>query len=212
MEQSSGNIELLLASFSPIRQQLLREARIAFKSVGHSFDETLIDQQGHHGAVVKMLAQCKARSVNLDTSGDADAVIVVAADTLVADSNGVLFGKPRDYDHAVEVLKQIRGGARVVTGVCCRRLERRAKAWVLVSERCEVVGADVQLDLPDAWIPVYLSGHKDFLFTAGALAVEGFGAQFVKGIQGSYTAVLGLPMVEVRLMLEELGFFDLPLF
>ncbi len=203
---------LLLASSSSSRQQLLREAGIDFRSVAHRFDENLIHQQGDHAVIVKTLAQCKARAVDLDGVQESS-IIVLAADTLVSDREGVLFGKPRNYDHAVETLKSIRQGARVVTGVCCRRLERVVErgvvGWMVSGELCEVVGADVSMDLPDAWIPIYLAGHKDFLYTAGALAVEGFGAQFVTAIQGSYSTVLGLPMVQVRSMLEQLGFFGI---
>lgn len=44
--------------------------------------------------------------------------------------------------------------------------------------------------------------------SAGALFVEGFGAQFVKEVNGSYSAIIGLPMFEVREALEQIGFFD----
>ena len=91
-----------------------------------------------------------------------------------------------------------------MTGFCCRRLVNGA----VEAEVSGAVGCQVELDLTDEHIKTYLAGQPEFTCIAGALAVEEFGAQFIRTYNGSYTAVLGLPMAEVRDALEELGFFN----
>ncbi len=207
---SKNKNTLLLASASQSRQRLLTEARIPFKVIEHQCDERAVQQPGTVEEIVQHLAFCKASMAVLPTAvlppvAVDEPVFVLAADTFISDSQGNLYGKQSTYDAAVATLRTLnREGARVTSGFCC---QRRVNNQV-VEQIAGAVGSRVELDLSDAHIATYLAGRPDFMHIAGALAVEEFGAQFVRAIHGSYTAVLGLPMVEVREALEQLGFFE----
>jgi septum formation protein len=69
------------------------------------------------------------------------------------------------------------------------------------------VPAEYTFDIPDIWIDIYLAKSIG-MQTAGAIAVEGYGAQFLKIVDGSYPSIVGLPMFQLRQALEEVGFFD----
>lgn len=62
----------------------------------------------------------------------------------------------------------------------------------------------------ELWLEHFLAAEPNLVSFAGALAVDGYASQFVKSINGSYTAILGLPLYEVREALEQLGFFNEP--
>jgi len=208
---------LLLASSSPTRQKLLHDAGIQFIQVAHSYQEPVVNS-----LLIKdleeftlSLAMHKADALDFAVAESLkeDQFFVLAADTLVATSDNLTMGKPQSYEEAVGMLKTLsRQPLFVVSSYVCRAYTRQAfHDWECVKEAGASVRSKVLLDLPEAWIPWYLSMHKDFLLTAGALEVEGVGALFVKSIEGCYSSVLGLPMNSLRSSLESIGFFK-PLF
>lgn len=200
--------KLYLASASATRQRLLTEARIPFAVIEQTCDERAVQKPGLVEAVVEHLASCKAAAAVLPVlpvaSSDSP-IFVLAADTFVSDLQGNLYGKQPDYNAAVATLRALRdGGARVTTGFCCQKLVNGA----VVDQVVRSVGARIELSFTEEHIAYYLAGRPDYMHIAGALAVEEFGAQFMRAVYGSYTAVLGLPMAEVREALEQLGFFE----
>ena len=60
--------------------------------------------------------------------------------------------------------------------------------------------------MPDNWIDIYLE-KTPYLDVSGGMAIEKYGNQFLKTVQGSYSTIIGLPLFEVREALEKLGFF-----
>lgn len=199
--------KLFLASASASRQKLLAEARIPFVVIEQTCDERAVQKPGPVEEVVQHLASCKAAAAILPAlpvfSSDSP-IFVLAADTFVSDLQGNLYGKQPDYQSAVAVLRQLRNGARVTTGFCCQKIVNGR----IVDQVVQAVGATIELSFTEKHIAYYLAGRPDYMHIAGALAIEEFGAQFVRAVYGSYTAVLGLPMAEVREALEKVGFFD----
>lgn len=199
--------KLFLASASASRQKLLTEARIPFVVIEQTCDERAVQKPGPVEEVVQHLACCKAAAAVLPkelVNQPADQpIFLLAADTFVSDLAGNLYGKQPDYQSAVAALRQLRSGATVTTGFCCQKVVNAR----VVDQVVQAVGARIELSFSDAHIAYYLAGRPDFMHIAGALAVEEFGAQFMRAVYGSYTAVLGLPMAEVREALEKLGFF-----
>lgn len=194
---------LFLASASPSRQRLLTEARIPFVVVEHTCDERSVQQEGSIEYIVEHLACCKASAAVLPPVDADRPVFVLAADTFASDMRGELYGKPSDYESAVATLKALRDGARATTGYCCRLLVNNE----IVTQVTGSVSAYLELNMTDKHIELYLAGRPDFRHIAGAIAIDDFGAQFVRTVNGSYTTVIGLPMSQVRDALEEVGFF-----
>ena len=200
---------LYLASQSPIRHQLLREAHIPFQVITQEIDEEAYGLSSNVDERVVQIAQAKMNHVIVPAgTHEGQLCWIATADSLVQGGNGDIVGKPSSREHAVQMLKMLRAApCRVVTGLCCERRRWNGTAWILEQEHCQAVGAQVEVHISDFWIDIYLDKHPYALQTAGVLVVEGHGAQFVKSITGSYTAVMGLPMYELREALEKLGFF-----
>lgn len=209
----SGGKLLYLASGSESRQRLLTEAQIPFRVIGHQCDERAVEAELDEGedvrVVVRHLAVCKARHADFTAVAGTGPIFLLSADTMISGKSGHIFGKPQDYDHAVEMIKMMRDGADISTGFCCQRLLNVSGKWEIAEEFVDVISAYFQLAMPDHLIPYYLAHDPEFTHKAGGLAVEEFGAQFTRRIEGSYSTILGLPMVEVREALEKLGFFEM---
>jgi septum formation protein len=127
---------------------------------------------------------------------------------MVQDSKGNLHGKPKDRADAIAKLKQARHGNHLATGFCVERRRWDGLQWITEQHLEQVVTADYLFYIPDQWINYYLDTTLG-LHCAGAAAVEGFGSQFLKRVNGSHSCIIGLPLFEVREALEQLGFFIL---
>jgi septum formation protein len=176
---------LILASKSPRRRYLLKQAGLSFAVIPSG-----IDEKGFHDfppdIYVKTLAQSKAT----DISKKYPESWVIGADTIVVLDSHVL-EKPRNKNEARIMLKQLSGtDHEVLTGycICCE------KEFECVSD---VVRTRVTFkDLTDEEIEWYI--HTDEPFDkAGAYAIQGLGTFLVRRINGSYTNVVGLPVCEI---------------
>ena len=135
-----------------------------------------------------MLAERKARAA-LDQHNwlNEDGYLVLAADTLVF-LDGQILGKPRDYLEAVEFLKRMRGRThQVITGVALLK-SGSTEVWS-GSSTSQVTFRDID----DSEIDAYVRGGEP-MDKAGAYGMQGEGAKFVAGLEGSRTNVIGLPM------------------
>lgn len=181
--------DLILASASPRRAELLAAMGLEFKVFPADIDESV--SQASPREAVMLLAKNKALHVLQHRQG----CVVLGADTLVCIDNELL-GKPRDEMEAVSMLKKLSGRWHTVyTGVCLAEKEQ-----VLV-DSCET---KVLFDaLTDAEIEAYVLSREPF-DKAGAYAIQGMAAQFVKEICGNYANVMGLPTCMLRTMLKQL--------
>ena len=183
--KTKPDLQLILASKSPRRQYLLKQAGLAFKVIPSTVDEASI-QYTVPDQYVKELAELKAK----DIAGMHPESWVIGADTIVFINNTIL-GKPGTRDQAREMLHQLSGNThQVLTGYCIGCFKKQ-------DFFSQTVTTDVQFKtLSDKEIEWYI--HTDEPFDkAGAYAIQGLGTFLVKRISGSYTNVVGLPVCEV---------------
>ncbi|MBA3953910.1 Maf family protein [Candidatus Dependentiae bacterium] len=197
---------LLLASQSATRKELLSKIEFPFTVIKQDANEHSIDWSLPLEQLVTLIAALKMDSVEMPQLPEGSIAFVLTADTLCQDQAGVNHGKPDDYQDAVAKIKALRKGSMVSTGFCIEKRELKAGIWYTVERKISVVTAECMFVVPDNWIERYIA-HSPALEVAGAIAIEGYGLQFLHSLAGSYTAILGLPLYEVRDALEELGFF-----
>jgi len=184
-----GSSPLVLASASPRRVALLRQAGASFTVVDPGPDRPWpAAVEPRHG--VRALALDKARRVASRRPGS----VVVGADTVVV-VRGRRLGKPRDGKEALEMLRLLHGRTHEVwTGLAVLRDEERRTA----AECTRVQLARLERQELEAYLETGEPVDK-----AGAYAIQGLAAQFVKRIDGDYSNVVGLPLARLRLLLRE---------
>lgn len=203
-----SNYTLFLGSKSRSRQMLLREAQITFTLVSQDADETMCDWGLPLPKVVEHIARYKMEHVILtDGKQGGENCFVLTADTLGQDKHGNIHGKPLNREDAIAKIKAGRGGSRLCTAFCLHKKIWQSGKWETMTCIEQVVHSEYNFNVPDAWIDVYL--EKSFgLSASGAIAIEQFGAQFLEIVHGSYTAIIGLPMLELREALTKISFFE----
>lgn len=182
--------ELILASASPRRRELLTLMGVPFTVCAVDVDENL---QGEPDWVVKQLALRKARAAYRLNPGRT----VLAADTLVH-KDGKTLGKPRDEQDALEMLLMLSGGVNTVyTGVCVIDGETGKE-----DVRCDKANVRF-VEIDEASARRYIASGEP-MDKAGAYGVQGMGGMFVSSVEGSPSNVIGLPMHLVREMLRKI--------
>jgi septum formation protein len=197
MHNSSEEPLLILASKSPRRRYLLKQAGLSFTVIQSQFDESNVPLSSPE-VYVKFLAEAKASQV----SEDYPEKWVIGADTIVM-IDGTLLGKPASRAEARLMLKRLSGKThQVFTGycICCKSKNRSFS---------EVIKTDVRFkNLSEPEIEWYIRTKEPF-DKAGAYAIQGLGTFLVKSIKGSYTNVVGLPVCEVIEFLIDEGIIGL---
>jgi len=196
MTQSTDSPFLILASKSPRRRYLLKQAGVAFTVIPSSFDESAIPEASPE-VFVRILAQAKARVVSMQHPRS----WVIGADTIVVVDDTIL-GKPASKADARAMLNTLSGRVhRVLTGFSLSRLAANR-------HYAEVVSTDVRFKTltPDE-IEWYVHTSEPF-DKAGAYAAQGLGAFMIKQIHGSYSNVVGLPVCEVMECLVREGIVE----
>ncbi|MBO9505955.1 nucleoside triphosphate pyrophosphatase [Thalassospira sp. A3_1] len=186
--------KLILASASPRRLELLAQIGIVpDQVVPADIDETPHDDESPRRLALR-LAEEKARAVANDHAGG----FVLAADTVVACGRRAL-GKASDTAEARKFLTLLSGRRhRVYGGLCVIAPDGTTRARVIETQV-------IFRRLGEDDLARYLS-HDEWQGKAGAYAIQGYAATFVKSITGSYSNVVGLSLCEVDSMLRGLGF------
>ncbi|MCP3928921.1 MAG: septum formation protein Maf [Bacteroidetes bacterium] len=182
--------KILLASKSPRRSQLLKEAGFTFEVVSLNVDESYPNDMPVD-EVAEFLARKKARAA---VGYIKENEIVLAADSVVI-LGETIFGKPTDYQDAVKILRALSGKMhRVITGVCLKTKEK---------ERSFSGLSKVFFDeLSEEEIEYYIKNYHPY-DKAGAYAIqEWIGLCKIKKIEGTYSNIMGLP---VQIVYEEIG-------
>jgi septum formation protein len=186
---------LVLASASPRRQELLRNAGIAFTVQPADVDETPLPGEPPRECAER-LARDKALAVWRLRPQD----VVLGADTIVVVDEAIL-GKPIDAADAARMLRQLSGRVhRVITGVCVveaagtgeNRELRTASETTLVTMN----------QLSDDEIRDYVATGEP-MDKAGAYAIQGMASRWIPRIEGDYSNVVGLPVALVYRMLRD---------
>ena len=190
LENTLKGYDIVLASASPRRRQLLQELGIRFrvqpKKVEENFDEQLAPVQ-----VAEYLSKLKARAFSKEELEEK--TIVITADTVVT-IDGMIMGKPKDPANAREMLQQLSGRShQVITGVTLRSAEKMKTFSVSTKVFFK--------ELSNEEIEYYITRFKPF-DKAGAYGIqEWIGHAAIERIEGSYFNVMGLP---VHRLYEEL--------
>lgn len=178
---------LVLASQSPRRQDLLRQAGIPFIVIPAGVDEEPLPGEEPR-AHVERLAREKALAVRA-----APEETVLGADTVVV-VDGQILGKPRDAADAVRMLRLLSGREHlVVTGICLRRGDQLVTGVETTAVRFVPLTED---DIRD-----YVASSEP-LDKAGAYAIQGLASKFIDRIEGCYSNVVGLPLALVWKLLN----------
>lgn len=182
--------KIILASKSPRRSQLLKQAGFKFEVKTTEVEETYPPDL-HTDQVAVYLARKKAKAAQgfLNQPGE----VLLAADSIVI-QDGVIFGKPKDKADAFRILKSLSGKMhRVITGVCLLS-KQKEKSFSSISK----VYFE---DLTEEEINFYIEEYQPY-DKAGAYAIqEWIGLCKISKIEGIYTNIMGLP---VELVYREL--------
>lgn len=182
---------LILASASPRRAELLRNAGLEFRVVPADVPEELSPREDPV-AYVERLACSKAQTIAARFSGDT----VLGADTTVV-IEGHILEKPRDLEDARRMLRQLGGRTHeVTTGIC---VVDSGKS--VVEHETTLVRMDV---ISDAEIERYVASGEP-MDKAGAYAIQGIASRWASRIEGCYFNVVGLPVPRVYRILRSLG-------
>ncbi|MDR2840928.1 MAG: Maf-like protein [Paludibacter sp.] len=184
--------DIVLASKSPRRQELLSGLNINFRVENVDCDERYPENLKAEQIPV-YIAKLKTEAYkNLMT----DNTLLITADTIVW-SDGKVFGKPADRQHATEILKALSGKEhQVITGVCVSTVNKQADFFTVTNVKFAELSEDE--------INYYLDNYKPY-DKAGAYGIqEWIGYVGVEGVQGSFYNVMGLP---IQRLYQELKIF-----
>ena len=198
-------MDLVLASTSPRRKELLAyiglcRPEFCFTQVAPDIDETV--QQGEAPRdYVRRLAAEKAHA-GLALCADMSQPAVLGSDTIVVLENQIL-GKPLDVADAKRTLSELSG--RTHTVMTAVALTYQADVDLSFKTSVRLVETQVRFcALSAADIDAYVASQEP-MDKAGSYGIQGLGGCFVAEIEGSYSGVVGLPLVETRELLAEVG-------
>ncbi len=189
-------MRLILASASPRRAEVLRDAGIAFEAVFTNADESPRPDEPPE-ELVRRLAEAKARAAAAKAAGAGPAIVVGADTTVVAD--GLILGKPASAEEARDMLRRLSGRTHgVLTCLVAIRLPDGALRSEL--EITQVTFAP----LSEREIEEYVASGEPF-DKAGAYAIQGRAGRFVTRVEGCYFNVVGLPLARLYRILRALA-------
>ncbi len=189
-------MKLILASSSPQRAEVLRDAGMAFEVYAPQVEEARRPNEAVEKMVTR-LAEAKARAA-AESVGKKNRAIIIGADTAL-ELDGEIFGKPRDAADAREMLSYLSGRTHyVLTGIFAVRLPDGAT-------RSAVERTAVTLALLDPIeIEAYVTSGEPF-GKAGGYAIQGRAGRYIPRIEGCYFNVVGLPLARLYALLGDLG-------
>ncbi len=177
--------QIILASQSPRRQELLKLAEIPFEVVVSATDETFPEGLSFEEAAIHIASQ-KAQVVKEIRGSEK---LILAADTIVV-CDGLLIGKPKDREDAIKIITAIQDNQhKVITGVCLLHNKKEFSFYDVTSVHFN--------PLTLQQIEYYIDNYRPF-DKAGAYAIqEWIGAIGIKKINGDFYNVMGLPINRV---------------
>lgn len=192
---------IILASTSPRRHELLNQVKISHTQLGIDIDETILPQENPLDYIRRMVAQKAEQARTLDLPNDC---LVITADTIGVLADNTILVKPNDFVNACEMWQKMSDSQnerlhQVWTAVQVSQIKNgaiREKKADLVKTEVQFIALTTQM-MVDYWA----SGEPHD--KAGGYAIQGLGASWVKAIHGSYSNVVGLPLVETLALLHQ---------
>ena len=183
------NIRIILASKSPRRKELLEQLHLPFEIIVSDIEE----QIDHQKDLVKEIEKLSYQKANAVFEKESDA-LVIGSDTIVKINNEAL-GKPHTIIEAREMLHKLSGHTHeVVTAVT-----------ILYQDQIETFSSIAEVEfypLSEEEIEEYISTNEPF-DKAGAYAIQGDAAKFIRSIHGDYYTIVGLPIGELYQRLKK---------
>ena len=188
--------QVILASGSPRRKELLELIGVDFKIITSNKEEVITSINPEE--VVKELSCMKAEDVAEGVNGPA---IILGADTVVS-HGGRILGKPKDAEDAVNMIRSFAGEDHFVyTGVCI--IKKEADGSVKKISFAEGTRVTVY-PMTEEEIKRYVASGEP-MDKAGAYAIQGLFAPYIKGIEGDYYNIVGFPIAGIYQKLKEEG-------
>jgi septum formation protein len=190
-------MRIILASASPRRREILKSVGIDFEVITSEVDENIEEMMPYD--YVKELSKLKARAVSLKLKNEKDLrdTIIIGADTVVY-HNGRILTKPADKEDAYRMISELSGNThQVYTGVTLIKGD-------------ETVSFSVKTDvnvyaLSEETIRAYINTSEPY-DKAGGYGIQGLFGAYIKGIEGDYLNVVGLPVSRVVYELNKFGY------
>jgi len=185
---------LILASQSPRRKELLSQLGYQFETISADIDESIISNESPHDYVIRLAIE-KAKVVAENQTADC---VVLGSDTSVIYDNQIL-GKPANMEEYCQHLLMLSNNThQVLTAIAAIRNQQIYSAIISTDVTFKSLSIE---EIKRYW----QTGEPQD--KAGSYGIQGIGGQFVKQINGSYSAVVGLPLYETAELLAKL---DLP--
>ena len=190
----SGSANVILASQSPRRKQLLSYLLSEFTTQAADIDESTMPQESPQD-YVERLALAKAKTL-FDKQTTNTNLCVIGSDTSVVFNQHIL-GKPTDLNDCINMLSMLSGQThQVYTAFSVLTPTQNITQTVVTDVVFDVID---KADMIDYW---HTNEPQD---KAGSYAIQGIGGQFVRRIQGSVSAVIGLPLAELKQVLKQVN-------
>lgn len=183
--------KIILASASPRRAELLDQIGVKYTIQAVDIDESSLISETPE-ALVQRLAIEKSQAVS---ANDANNKPVLGADTLGV-LNGELLVKPKDFEHAQQMLSNMSGNWHEILSAVA--LSYKGKSTLCLNKNRVLFR---QLSIPEIEDYWHTGEPQD---KAGAYAVQGLAAKFIERIEGSYSGIMGLPLFETADLLEKI--------
>lgn len=190
------NYQMILASGSPRRKELLELLGVNFKIMTSKKEEIITSSDPE--AVVKELSMMKAEDVAEGVSGPS---VILGADTVVA-YNGQILGKPKNREDAIRMISSFAGDDhQVYTGVCIIKKEADGSMKkISFAEKTRVT----VYPMTQQEIEKYVDSGEP-MDKAGAYAIQGLFAPYIKEIFGDYYNIVGFPIARIYQRLKAEG-------
>lgn len=202
---------LILASSSPARKKLLEDSGVEFTVIVSEVDEEQALQQAQEHAYASGLGEitpaqtalllAKAKAQAVAQLPESEGALVLGCDS-VFEMDGQAFGKPHTAEKALERIRQMSGNEGVLhTGHWLVDNRTGSRAPEASKLRSAVVRFE---EMSEAEMTAYV-GTEEPLWVAGSFTIDGFGAAFIREIEGEFHTVVGLSVNALRSMLKEMN-------
>lgn len=192
------NLPIILASTSPRRHELLNQCQITHEILKTDIDESILPNESAIDYIQRMVVQKSEQAVKTCHKAN---YLLITADTIGVLSTGEILLKPTNFDNAKHMWQKMSDNTHEVwTAINVSLIKNRQ----IISSNVKTVKTCVHfVKLTDtAMLHYWQTGEPQD--KAGAYAIQGIGAKWVKKIDGSYSNVVGLPLVETIALLEKL--------
>ena len=187
-------MKIVLASSSPRRQELMKEFNLPFEVIVKPVDERFFGKDSIYNESMD-ISKRKAEAVFNEITGD---VIVIGSDTIVL-KEGIIYGKPKDYQDAVNMLTTFSNTKHEVISSLCLLVRKDGIEYCEKTyDKCDVYVDKLTIEEINDWI-----NSNDVYSKAGAYAIqEGFG-KYIKKIDGDYFSIVGFPINKLHNLLKK---------